>query len=79
MQHRPDVLTVEQLALELGVGLRTVFRWQALRVGPPSAKVGKQRLFLRDDVIAWLRSNQTGPNNTFCQARETARLEMEAA
>ena len=33
-------LPPEALAAQLGIGLRTLYRWQARGIGPPKTKIG---------------------------------------
>ena len=49
----------------LGVSLRTLNRWHALRVGPARCKVGRTVLYRRGAVEAWLEANETQPLATF--------------
>lgn len=53
-----DYLTREQLAEELDVGLRTIIRWDAMRIGPPRVKIGKQLYYSRASVRTWLASRE---------------------
>jgi predicted DNA-binding transcriptional regulator AlpA len=52
------------LARELGVSVRTLCRWHALRQGPPRIKVGRQSLFSATSVHQWLASLETTPRRT---------------
>lgn len=51
----------DQLAEELSCSKRTVDRWHALRIGPPRTVIGRQILYRRDAVEAWLRSLEQAP------------------
>jgi len=57
---KPPVLdgyiTLQQLADELGIGIRTLARWRALGEGPPVTRLGRQLLYRRSSVEAWLTS-----------------------
>jgi excisionase family DNA binding protein len=54
-----------EVASQLGVSLRTLSRWQALRVGPPRAKVGRTVLYRVAAVEAWLSQNESQPLRSF--------------
>ena len=51
-----DYLTKAQLAEELHRHPRTIDRWARLRAGPPETVIGRQRLYKRSSVEAWLAS-----------------------
>ena len=53
-----DYYTPTQLANELRVTKRTLSRWEAHRIGPPRIKVGRQILFRRESVDAWLEPRE---------------------
>jgi predicted DNA-binding transcriptional regulator AlpA len=53
---RDDFLDRQQLAAELGVGVRTIIRWDAMRIGPPRVKIGRQLYYNRASVREWLTS-----------------------
>src|SRR5688572_10118688 len=56
-----DLLDIETLAREFGVDARTVLRW---RKGPrplPAIKVRRRVLFIRTEVLDWLRSQRESP------------------
>jgi hypothetical protein len=46
---RPD------LAVELGLTIDTLRRWEALRFGPPCVRVGRKVYYRRDAVHDWLQ------------------------
>ena len=50
-----EILTKEELAEMLKIGVRTVDRLR--REGLPSFKVGNQVRFDRDEVLKWLKEN----------------------
>jgi hypothetical protein len=43
------------LALELGVTVDTLRRWEALRFGPPCVRAGRKVYYRRDGVHDWLK------------------------
>ena len=43
------------LALELGVTVETLRRWEAMRFGPPCARIGRKVYYRRDAVHDWLQ------------------------
>ena len=53
-----DLLTVNDLAAELGVCKRTVERWHAERTGPPRIKFGKQVRYRAAAVRSWLEAQE---------------------
>ena len=56
-----DYLSPEQLAVELGVSERTVYRWHALRTGPPRVTVGRRPMYKLASVRAWLERRERDP------------------
>ena len=54
-----DYLTRPELADELGVGVRTLARYDALREGPPKMMLAGRILYHRDKAREWLRSRLT--------------------
>ncbi len=51
----------EALAAQLGIGLRTLYRWQARGIGPPKTKIGGKVLYHAEAVRRWLKANESGP------------------
>ncbi|MGO4917870.1 transcriptional regulator, partial [Pseudogemmobacter sp. W21_MBD1_M6] len=49
------------LALELGVTVETLRRWEGLRFGPPCVRAGRKVYYRRDAVQDWL-TQQEMPN-----------------
>jgi predicted DNA-binding transcriptional regulator AlpA len=56
-----EYLPPKALASELGVSLRTIYRWNALGYGPPRVKVGAKILYHTEAVRDWLKANERGP------------------
>lgn len=54
-----------EVATLLGVSLRTLSRWHALRVGPARCKVGRTVLYRKNAVESWLSQNETQPTRSF--------------
>ena len=54
-----------EVAAFLGVSLRTLSRWHALRLGPARCKVGRTVLYRRKAVESWLTQNETQPTRSF--------------
>jgi hypothetical protein len=52
------LLTEDETARELGRCPRTLKRWRALREGPPFIRLGRQIVYRRDAVRAWLVSRE---------------------
>lgn len=55
---RSDYFTPQQLAEGIGISLRTLLRWQQLRIAPPRTCVGGKRLYRKSAVEAWLRARE---------------------
>ncbi len=49
-----DYLTPDQLAEELGKSVRTIARWDGLRIGPPKTLIGKKPYYRRESVRQWM-------------------------
>ena len=49
-----DYLSPDQLAEELGKSVRTIARWERLRIGPPKTLIGKKPFYRREGVRQWL-------------------------
>jgi hypothetical protein len=47
-------MTEEELAEEIGRGVRTLARWRALGEGPKFVRIGRQLLYRRESVRAWI-------------------------
>jgi excisionase family DNA binding protein len=56
-----DLLSPQDLADYLGVPVRTVYAWNHHSTGPTPIHVGKHVRYRREDVEAWLRSNEKEP------------------
>lgn len=53
-----DLLTIDELASELGVARRTVERWHAVRIGPPRIRVGRKVYYRAAAVRMWLEAHE---------------------
>jgi hypothetical protein len=53
-------VTQQHLATMLGVGIRTLSRWDASRIGPPRITVGKTILYNEAKLPEWLASHEVG-------------------
>jgi hypothetical protein len=62
-----DYLSDTELAVELDVSVRTIWRWRELRLGPPTTHVGKTPYTRRQAVREWLAEREQK------QARASAR------
>ena len=58
MAQTLDLLTREDLAHQLGVSVRTLDRWHALREGPPRTSAGRRPLYRREAVEDWIASRE---------------------
>ncbi|MCU9840569.1 helix-turn-helix domain-containing protein [Ruegeria sp. WL0004] len=54
-----------EVAKFLGVSLRTLSRWHALRIGPARCKVGRTVLYRKNAIEKWLVQNETSPTRKF--------------
>jgi len=55
---RDELLTSRETAALLRVPLRTLYQWRVTRTGPTAYRVGKQTLYRRADVEAWLEQRR---------------------
>ena len=46
------------LALEIGVTVETLHRWEKLRFGPPCVRAGRKIYYRRDAVQDWLMQQE---------------------
>ena len=53
-----DYIEPQELAEELGVALRTVYRWNSLGSGPPPTKIGSRVYYEVGAVKEWMKSRQ---------------------
>lgn len=53
-----DYISRPDLAAQLGVGVRTLVRWETLREGPAVTKIGKRPYYNLDAVKDWLKSRE---------------------
>ncbi len=49
-----EFLTPIELAAELRISPRTLVRWEAVGDAPAITRIGRQRLYRRSSVVAWL-------------------------
>jgi predicted DNA-binding transcriptional regulator AlpA len=53
-----EYLTRSELAAELGVSERSLWRWDNARVGPPRTTLGRRIVYRRGGVTQWLRGRE---------------------
>jgi predicted DNA-binding transcriptional regulator AlpA len=61
------LLSVEEVARELGVAVKTVYQWRSRKpapYGPPAIKVGKYLRWKPEVVQAWIDAQQPDTNVT---------------
>lgn len=58
MELLEEYFTPAQLASQLNTSVRTLARWDVLRIGPPKVTVGRKILYRRDSVHKWLESRE---------------------
>jgi excisionase family DNA binding protein len=51
-----EFLTAADVARRLNTSIHTVRYWNASGTGPPSAKIGRRRLYRAADVEAWINA-----------------------
>jgi len=56
-----DYLERETLARQLKKSVRTLERWEQLRIGPPITRLGKDPYYRISSVRAWLQSREKSP------------------
>ena len=56
-----DVVSIKDLAPELGVSVRTLRRRNNRTDAPPRVKRGRRLMYRRADIAAWLASGSTRP------------------
>lgn len=56
-----DYITPEELAQELDKSLITLARWRQKKKGPPFIRAGRDVLYSRESVQAWLKRLETKP------------------
>lgn len=54
-----EYLTRAELAAELNLSERTLWRWDAARTGPPRTMLGRRVVYRRDGVREWLLGRET--------------------
>jgi len=54
-----DVLSRREVAEFTGIAYQTLAHWATEGKGPKYRRAGQRCLYLREDVIAWLRSLET--------------------
>lgn len=58
-----DLLTAADVARRLNASIHTVRYWNASGTGPPSAKIGRRRLYRSADVEAWIEAQFAAESN----------------
>jgi|GEM_PF-3369414 len=53
-----QLLTIDEVARELGVTVRTLRRWHTLRMGPPRCKLRHYVRFRAGDLAQWIRDQR---------------------
>jgi predicted DNA-binding transcriptional regulator AlpA len=51
-------LTRDEVAAQIGVSIDTLQRWQSIRVGPPTVRLGRRVLYRADAFREWLVSRE---------------------
>lgn len=53
-----DYLSRDDLARQLNRTIRTLERWESLRIGPPITRIGKTPMYHVESVREWLRNQE---------------------
>ncbi len=53
-----DIMTPENLARKMGISLRTLARWNSLRIGPPRVVIGRTILYRLESVRQWMKDRE---------------------
>lgn len=53
-----DWMSRAELALELGLSVDTLARWETRRIGPACVRIGRKVLYRRGAVQEWLREQE---------------------
>ncbi len=60
----PQPMTLEQVAEEFGVSVKTLRFWRYQGTGgPKSFKLGRRVMYDRSDVLAWYQAQRATANN----------------
>lgn len=57
LRGKLGLLTQEELALILDVGVETLREWRRLKQGPDFVKAGKNVMYREVDVLEWIKLN----------------------
>lgn len=61
-RHSTPLLTPEDLSVQLGVPVTTLYVWRSRNQGPPGMRIGKHVRYRQSDVDVWLdaQAEKTG-------------------
>lgn len=59
MNDFPRLLDENDVASSIGVSVRALRRWHALRKGPPRIKIGRKIHYREPSVREWLEGSET--------------------
>lgn len=60
-----DYLKPKDVADQLGISLRTLNRWHALRVGPARCRIYNTVVYREAAIETWVKENETYPTRNF--------------
>lgn len=69
MNADPEWLTTPEVAELLRVSVRTIHDWRQTHVGPPAYRVGRQLLWKRHEVTAWVEQQRDANEPATAAAR----------
>lgn len=58
LRHELGILTEDEVAEVAGVAVQTLRNWRVQRTGPPFTKIGREPVYLRESLLAWLKRNE---------------------
>lgn len=53
-----DLISREELAIELGLASDTLARWEARQIGPPPTRIGRRVFYRRASVQDWIAAQE---------------------
>lgn len=57
LRARLGLLSQEELASILDIGVETLAEWRRLKKGPDFVRTGKGVMYRQDDVLTWMKRN----------------------
>lgn len=54
------MISIDDLSKYMGVPRKTIYSWFYRDIMPQPIKVGQRVLFVREEIVAWLKSKRRG-------------------